>query len=329
MRHTCRFKEAFCMAHKSDDFNQLKGFQRTMYRLANERYPEIYSDENNTVSAIGPHDIAILLYEKHYDLVAPRGYAKKHSEYKEKNIAAIKKCVERDFLKENPWDVSSSYMYAYSKLFHVSMDFLYGNTDLFSDNYDVRKVCEKTGLSEKAVEHLLSDEEVYICDFAFNDFANAIEEDAEYEKVIYFWNRLLESDLYTKLPESYFRMACSSFFYKLCKDAEETARTTKSILPPKEEFVEIVDEYYACGGDVYIPNGMSLEDLYDNDKEQALEIIRDIDHERWYDLSEDLQKIESIYWGCSGQFDRFIQNYFHEQAEQYKVKLYNMHEEEQ
>ena len=98
----------------------------------------------------------------------------------------------------------------------------------------------------------------------------------------------------------------------------------KSILPPKEKFVEIVDEYYACGGDVYIPNGMSLEDLYDNDKEHALEIIKDIDHERWYDLSEDLQKIESIYWGCSGQFDRFIQNYFHEQAEQYKVKLYNI-----
>lgn len=316
------------MAHKNDDFNQLIGFQRTMYRLANERYPEIYTTENSTVSSIGPHKIAIILYEKYYNLVAPRGYSKKHSEYKEKNISAIKKSVERDFLIENPWQVPSNHMYAYSKLFHVSMDFLYGKTEIFSDDYDVRKICEKTGLSEKAVEHLLSDEEVYICDFAFNDFANTIEEDSEYEKISQFWNRLLESDFYSKLPESFFRMACSSFFYKLCKESEETARTTKSVLPSKKLFVEIVDEYYSCGHKVHIPNNVSLEDLYDNDKVQALEIIKDIDHERWYDLSEKLQKIESVYWGCSGQFDRFMQNYFHEQAELYTVKLYNMNEEE-
>lgn len=41
-----------------------------------------------------------------------------------------------------------------------------------------------------------------------------------------------------------------------------------------------------------------------------------------------LKQIESIYWGCSGQFDRFIQNYFHDQAKRYDVKLYNMQDEE-
>lgn len=315
------------MAHKSDDYNELKGFQRTMYRLARERYPEIYPDEDTTW--IGPSKISEILYNKYYNLVAPRGYPEKHTESKRKNIAAIKKNVERDFLKINPWEVSSNYMVAYSELFHVSMDFLYGKTDFFSDNYDVRKICEKTGLSERAAENLLSGEEVYICDFAFNDFSNVICEGSEYEKVIHFWNKLLESDLYSKLPESYYRMACSLFLYKLCQDDDEKARHTKSVLPSKEKFIEIVDEYHACGGKVDLPSEMSLDNLYDNNKEWALEIIRDIDNKKATDLAEDLQKIKNIYWGCSGQFDRFIQTYFHEQAGQYRIDLYNTHKEEQ
>lgn len=316
------------MLVQETEYNTLKGFQRTMYKLLNERYIDICSDKEKCISKINAPRLANILYEDYYDYVAPNGYPKKHSEYKTKNIAAITKHIERDMLKENPWEVSSNYMYAYSLVFHVSMDFLYGKTDIFSDNYDVRNICEKTGLSEKAVENLLSDEEVYICDFAFDDFVYAIKEDSEYEKVIHFWDKLLASDLYTKFPESYYRMACSTFFYELCLREEKNLRQSKSELPSKNVFIDRVNEYSAHNHNMYIPRGMTLEDIYDNDKPHALSILNDIEHEHWSAVFSDLKQIESIYWGCSGQFDRFIQNYFHDQAKRYDVKLYNMQDEE-
>lgn len=302
------------MSHKkSDTYDSLIGFQRTMYRLTTERYPDIYS-----TSKIGPPELAKILYNDYYDFVAPRGYAKKHSEYKERNIAAIKKQVERHYLKENPWDISSKYMYAYSQIFHVSMDFLYGNTEIFSDDYDTKKICEKTGLSEKAVEHLLSDEEVYIC-----DFANSINEDYDSERVIHFWDMMLKSDLYKELPENYFRMACSFFLYNLCKQDEKNLFVPHPSLPPEEEFIDIVNAYSYSGKNVFIPNGLTLEEAYDKDKHWALNVIQDIINEQWSEANERLKQIESIYWGCSGQFNRFIEDYFQKQSSLYKINLCN------
>ena len=303
-----------------DDPKDLKGFQLTMHKLVHDRYREIFPEENKTP---GPSDIADKLYETYYMYVYPKGYQKKHSEYKTKNIKAIKKNVERDFLKENPWDVSSRYMYAYSQLFKVSMDFLYGKEEYYTDNYDILQICKKTHLSEVAVKKLLSDEEMYICDFAIDEIYNAIQEDNEYEPVIKFWNSLIESNLYVELPQSFYKMACSQFLFNLLKKDEASMRVKKTVLPSKESFVETVDEFYSQGNNVFT-NNMTLEEVYDNDKELALEILKDINHKRWYEINEHLSQIENIFWGCSGQFDRFIQNYFHNQAEKYKVKLNNI-----
>lgn len=317
------------MSHKNlDKYEELIGFQRIMYKLANERYLELLSSDSTTASVLGPHDIAKILYRDYYDLVYPKGYKEKHSEFKERNIKAIKKNVERHFNIINAHDVPSKYMYAYSKLFHVSMDYLFGNTGCYTDDIEAREICEKTGLSEKTVEHLLSNDEVFVFDDSIYDFSLPVAEDSEYESIRKFWDSALSSDLYSSLPEAFFHMASSSFFYKLVKADEEKLRTEKFVLPPKNEFVEIIDNYDNHSRGVYFPNGLSAAELYDTDKHWCESTLREIYNERYEDTRAQLQKLELAYWGCAGQFDRLVLNFFHEMADRYKIEFLNYEEEQ-
>lgn len=317
------------MSHKSDEYEDLIGFQRIMYKLANERYPALHSDDGKPGKSVGPHDIAKDLYTYYFDLVKPRGTKAKHDEFEGQNIKAIKKCVERHFNLENAYDVPGKYMYAYSKLFKVSMDYLYGNTPYYTDIIEAREICEKTGLSEKAVENLLSDEEVFAFEYLAYEVDMLVDENTMYEKISLFWDKILSSELYTSLPENFFHMASSSYLYNLIKQDEDAAYKKKVTLPSKEEFIERIDEYQSfLEHHLYIPDGASLEDLYDNDKYWCESTLRDIANEEYEKLQEKRKKLELASWGCSGQFDRQILNFFHDLADSYEVKFMDFQNKE-
>lgn len=206
------------------------------------------------------------------------------------------------------------------------MDYLYGNTSYYTDDFDERKICEKTGLSEKTVERLLSCDEIFVFNDFIYDFLLAVPEDSQYEHINKFWDRILSSEIYTSLPEAFFHMASSFFMYKLLKDDEERLRTEKVVLPSKDEFIEIINNYDNHSRGVYFPNGLSVAELYDTNKYWCLSTLREIYNERYKDIRELLQKHELAYWGCAGQFDRLALSFFHEMADEYKIKLINYDE---
>ncbi len=57
---------------------------------------------------------------------------------------------------KNAYEVPSKYIYAYSLVLDCSIDYLYGKTDVMSTNLEVRDICEKTGLSDMAVNNLVT-----------------------------------------------------------------------------------------------------------------------------------------------------------------------------
>lgn len=65
-------------------------------------------------------------------------------------IHSIERKILRHFSLENPADLQGEYIVAYCKFFHCSSDYLLGFTDVMSDDYSIRRICEETGISEGA-----------------------------------------------------------------------------------------------------------------------------------------------------------------------------------
>jgi len=151
------------MSYKTSKPEELSGFGRRLRELA---------DNKDIVSDAAAATIATALRDNSecYKLVKPHDRTSEKlqailsdpnlSEMQIKNIRrdydikAIAGQVKKHYNTEDAFKVSSEYIYAYHILFKCSIDYLYGLTDVECPDIEVRTICEKTGLTERAVRNL-------------------------------------------------------------------------------------------------------------------------------------------------------------------------------
>ena len=163
------------MAFKNLKLEELPEFGQKLMGLARENDIET------------PIEIAQTLYERCYELVKPGERKNKYGKVVKSEVNDIKsilKFVQAHLNEENAFNVHSKYVYAYSQLFECSIDYLYGITEVKSQELDVRQICEKTGLSENAVTHLI---EYY-------------DDDPETTSVTEWWSQVLEGEAFYGIP---------------------------------------------------------------------------------------------------------------------------------
>jgi hypothetical protein len=138
-----------------------------------------------------PAEIAKALYERCYELVKPSERKNKYGKIvksEENDIKAIIKFIQAHLNEENAYNVQSKYMYAYSQLFECSIDYLFGITEVRSQDLDIRQICEKTGLSEKAVINIVEN----------------YDDDPEVFSMTLWWSKLLEDQAFYSIPMDWF-----------------------------------------------------------------------------------------------------------------------------
>ena len=163
------------MAFKNLKLEELPKFGQRLMGLARE----------NDIDT--PAEIAQALYERCHELVKPGERKNKYGKIvksEQNDIKSIIKFVQAHLNEENAYNVQSKYMYAYSQLFYCSIDYLYGITEVRSQDIDIRQICEKTGLSEKAVTHLIEN-----CD-----------DDPEPFSATEWWSQVLEGQAFYGIP---------------------------------------------------------------------------------------------------------------------------------
>ena len=105
----------------------------------------------------GPAAIAEALYENDecFKVIAPRGRDVKYKANIDKDLAAIMRRVQDHLDLVNAYDVPSNYMFAYSILFNISLDYLYGKIEEECPNLEILDISKKTGLSISVAKRLV------------------------------------------------------------------------------------------------------------------------------------------------------------------------------
>lgn len=99
---------------------------------------------------------------------------------------------------DDAWKVPSQYMYAYSIILDCSLDYLYGKTVTMTADLEIRDICNKTGLSEKAVVNLVEkhQDEIESGGFSFNQWWSELLYDLSFTAIPIVWmdyaSRLVE-----------------------------------------------------------------------------------------------------------------------------------------
>ena len=286
------------------------------------------------IHCLGPAKIAVALYENNecFKLVHPKNRTYKYAINRKKDISSIARRVQDHFDLENAYDVPGKYMMAYSILFNCSMDYLYGRIETKCPNVEILDIGQKTGLSTKAVEQLMSNEVIYLDEFLqaldnynFLDPLNYGTYDSELNDYFFdtevsisaFWSKLIETELFTKLPENWYRMACSLYTSKAIKLIAEEAKKEWDNLPPLDNFLSWINIYetFHPYEPLYKKYNMSWEKIYENDPEYIKQIYREIRYNHLYSSLDQDEEYETTYWGCAGKFDRYALDFFHKKAE--------------
>ena len=127
---------------------------------------------------------------------------REHKEYTNpfEEVEAIRRNIQNHLTQDKydeAWKVPSQYMYAYSVILVCSLDYLYGKSEIMSSDLEVADICQKTGLSEDAVNCLVE---------------NMPEDDGDSDEENVFsytswWSDLLCGDSYYAIPMSWFSYA--------------------------------------------------------------------------------------------------------------------------
>lgn len=147
-----------------------------------------------------PKALAIKLLESKLVKVKTRG----EDVFKNKDnaIGSIEKKIRNHLHSEDATCLQGEFVNAYCMFFCCSADYLFGYTDVKSSDIDVREICEKAGLSQKAVERLIR--------------CNSSEMTKHYNQG---WSRILESSLFTGIIENW-QMAGEQALLAAQKDVE-------------------------------------------------------------------------------------------------------------
>lgn len=106
--------------------------------------------------------------------------------------------------------------------------FTNGRIEEMAPNSEVLDICRKTGLSAKAVTNLMSSGQIYLEGFLYRHYEyeflfNDVDAEASISMAS-FWSDLLESRMFSSLPEAWAEMACVLQLYKAICDEEESLK---------------------------------------------------------------------------------------------------------
>lgn len=177
------------MAIENISIEELPAFGRRLMELAREK--EIGS----------PLLLAEALYHSYRDLVEPAQRKNKHGKVvkdSKHDIEAIKRMVQRHFNEENAYNIQSKYLYAYSMLFDCSLDFLYGNTKVRCCDLEVRDICNKLHIDERAI----------------TNFIDGYDSDPEAFSPTLCWSELLSTNMFDEIPSAWLRYSMEVLQYK-------------------------------------------------------------------------------------------------------------------
>lgn len=165
------------MAHRTLNHEDTKLLCNRLWKLMEKK-------NINTVK-----ELATVLYEAELVVVNQKQNYNSDEVNKANAIGSVEKKIQIHLIADNPDRIQGEYVIAYCKFFGCSADYLFGRTEIISGNDDVRRFCESTGLSEKAVKRL-------------------IEELPEEEKaeLTQWWSEVLESNLFYGLPMEWHSM---------------------------------------------------------------------------------------------------------------------------
>lgn len=161
------------MYFRNRDYNDDSLFKTRLKKLV---------DEAGIQSA---RKLAEILFDKKLVDYKPKKEDDEEWKFKQDRIGAIAKKVQAHLNADTPKKVTGEYIEAYCKLFHCSPDYLFGRTVIRSDEIEVRRFCEVSGLSEAAVMRLVNSER------------------SEVPIQSGFWSGILCSDLFYSIPKDY------------------------------------------------------------------------------------------------------------------------------
>ena len=280
---------------------------------------------------IGPAQISSALYKNIdcFKTIQPGGHRFINKAYRTQDIQTISKAVQRSFKCKSACEGPGQYLLAYHILFDCSLDYLYGIIEEPCPNAEIKDISEKTGLSFTAIEKLMSQEEIYTDDYLtaayqYDLFFRPDSEDEDYPEtnrsVTMFWDRILQSDSFKSIPQNWYRMACALYISKAMKVVADSAKASWDELPEWENFrswKEGVWDVFHPDQQIYIPDGLTLKEAYEQYPKWVKETYREMRNEHFYSAVDKQEDYETAYWGCAGKFDRALLNYFHQEAEKW------------
>lgn len=166
------------MAITKVPLNELPTFGRKLMELALEK------------ECATPILLARALYENCQDLVEPATRRNKKGKIvkdEQHDIDAIRRMVQRHFNAENATDVQNNYLFAYSKLFNCSLDYIYGVSKVKSVDLSVQDICGKLHVDEKMILNLMGE----------------FDSDPEVFSPTTWWSDMLSSDMFSVIPRAW------------------------------------------------------------------------------------------------------------------------------
>lgn len=233
--------------------------------------------------------LAEALYENCRDLVEPAQRKNKHGKVvkdHKHDIESIRRMVQKHFNEENAYNVQSKYLYAYSKLFKCSLDYLYGTITVRSCDLEVRDICNKLHIDEKAIVNLIEE----------------YDPNPEVFSLTRCWSEVLSSEIFFTVPYEWLRYSMEVLQYKdlekkikAIKKAEASATdsTYRTMMESRRISLEKMQpgKKSSCQGAFEILSQILF--IYLNSKTELWVNSRHIDLEDTY-YDNELKKIEIL-----------------------------------
>ncbi len=301
-----------------------KAFGETLTGLMNEQG---YTSAMKLAESLYDHPLC-------FDIIRPRGMDRRafNDTDRKKDLKSIARSIQRHMAPGiEAYHVQSDYLLAYSIIFNCSLDYLFGKIEEPYPNLEIKDISEKTGLSYKAVENLMSKKEIDVEEYLsvlnhydilnpFPGWEHSFDEDGFLNSVCCyssFWSDLLESNMYEEIPRNWYRTACALYTRKWMRILSEDIKKFEDEMPSFENFSAWIETYnnFHENMPVCIPFNKPLQEVYDTEPEWVKSTYREIRYEHYYSAADKEEDTETAYWGCAGMFDRHILTYFHDLAE--------------
>ena len=136
-------------------------------------------------------------------------------------IGSVEKKIQTHLNADTCDRLQGEYVLAYCTIFGCSADYLFGRSDIVSGNIDVRRFCECTGLSEKAVKRLI--EEL---------------PEAPKKDLMQFWSEILDTNAFYGLPLEWRQMCIELGQYYAAQNQIKKINKASQIIDDANVFAE-------------------------------------------------------------------------------------------